>query len=183
VTDITGDINISQINGSVDRGGWECQFTAMNDTDMAELYQEVTVQLYGAFGGAPGSPRAVFKGYVVPEQFTFDRSSSQTRYTAQTSDGILRKGWLQGLGLADRDAVARDHYHQWDSVTGGANAERLTMGRIVRHILGHYDTLGVPPATNPDWIAHTNLVYHPTENPLGWITLDNVEVEPFQSTT
>lgn len=167
----------------MDRGGWEVQFTVMNDTDMAELYQQFNLQLRGAFGSTPGAPRPVFQGYIVPQQFTFDRTSSETRHIAQTSDGILRKGWLQGLGLADRDVTPRDHYHQWDSVTGGAAAERLTMGRIVRHILGHYDQLGVPPASNPDWISHTNLVYHPTENPLGWITLDNVEVEPFDVTT
>ncbi len=182
-TDITDSISITQINASLDRGGWECQFTAMNDTDIAETHQRVTIQLRGAFGSAPGAPRPVFQGYILPEQFSFSRTGSEARFTAQTSDGILRKGWLQGLGLADRDATPRDHYHQWDSVTGGVNAERMTMGRIVRHILGYYDNLGVPPATNPDWIAHTNMVYHPTQNPHGWITLDNVETEPFDAVT
>lgn len=180
---VTDQVQILQINGSADRGGWECQFVALNDTDLADEHQRVTVQMQGAFGGPPGALRPVFQGYVLPIQFMFDIASSESRFVAQTSDGILRKGWLQGLGLADTDADARDHYHQWDSVTGGANAERMTMGRIVRHILGFYDELGAPPATNPDWIAHTNMVYHATQNPHGWIDLDNVEVEPFDAST
>jgi len=45
--------------------------------------------------------------------------------------------------------------------------------------LGYYDSLGVPPATNPDWVAHTNLVYDAVHNPAGWITLDYVTMDPF----
>ena len=42
--------------------------------------------------------------------------------------------------------------------------------------------LGPPPAgtdgadnISPGWVAHTNLVYHPTQNPSGWIDISNVE--------
>jgi hypothetical protein len=107
--------------------------------------------------------------------------SGEAEYTAETSDGFLRRGGLQGIGFADTAADPRDHYHQFDSVTGGG--ERMTMGRIVRHILGYYDTLGAPPGTNPDWVAHWNGVHHPTQNPHGWITLDNVETTPFNIIT
>jgi hypothetical protein len=77
--------------------------------------------------------------------------------------------------------TARSGYHEFDSTTGGG--ERMTLGRIVRHLLGYYDELGSPPATNPDWVSHTNMVYHATENPDGWIRLDNVTLEPFDAAT
>jgi hypothetical protein len=179
--DVSTDVNISRITGSLNRGGWQIEFTGLNDTDISEKHQEIVVQLQGAFGGPPGAPRPVFKGYVMPIQLQFNRTESAARFIAETSDGILRKGWVQGLGLADTDTDARDHYHQWDSITGAG--VRMTMGRMVEHILGFYDQIGNPPASNPDWIAHTNMVFHPTQNPAGWITLDNVETTPFDAAT
>lgn len=177
MADISEDVLITRINGSERRGGWQLDFRALQDSDLVAENQRVDLSWRGAFGGGPGVQRSAFTGYVLPSRFEFDRATSQSTFIAQTSDGYLRRGWVQGLGLADLDTTARANYHQWDSVTGAG--ERLTMGRIVRHILGHYDTLGVPPATNPDWIAHTNMVFHPAENPHGWISLDNVEVTPF----
>jgi hypothetical protein len=117
---------------------------------------------------------------VVPRRFAFDRVGSIADFMAQTTDGVIKTGWVQGIGFRDTDTNARAHYHQFDSVTG-APAERMTMGRIIRHLLGYYDQLGVPPATNPDWVAHANLVYHATQNPHGWITLDGVTTTPFVS--
>lgn len=179
--DISNDIEISNISASVSDGGWKTVFRVVNDSDLLELYHNVVVHWQGAHGGDFGAPLLAFNGYVVPQRVTIAGTGSSTEQVASTSHGILRTGWLQGLGLADTDADPRDHYHQWDSVTGGGNAERMTLGRIVRHILGFYDELGVPPATNPDWIAHTNLVYHAVHNPHGWISLDEVEVEPFDA--
>lgn len=179
--DITDSVSITRINGSLDRGGWQCDFVAWGDTDVVEVNQQVNVTWRGGFGGPLGSPRTAFKGYVLPTRIQFDRATSRAEFIAQTSDGYLRRGWLQGLGLADTGTDARDHYHQWDSVTGGGGGVRMTLGRIVQHILGYYDNIGVPPATNPDWVAHTNLVYHPTQNPNGWISLDNVETTPFDA--
>ena len=172
---------IGRINGSLQRGGWEMHLEALSDTDLLVLNQRVVLDWLGMFGtGTPEGEddrRTAFDGHVVPQRFSFDRLGSIATFIAQTTDGFLRNGWLQGIGFQDRDAVARDNYHQFDSVTGVG--ERMTMGRIVRHLLGFYDTLGVPPATNPDWVAHTNLVYHATENPQGWIDLSNVTTAPF----
>lgn len=181
--DISDSIEIKRINASVSRGGWECTLSTLSDSDLLVTHQRIRVMWRGIFGDVDYGIRPAFIGYVIPSRVEFDRAASITDFIANTSDGFLRNGWLQGLGLADRDTTARDHYHQWDSVTGGADAERLTLGRIVRHILGFYDELGAPPATNPDWVAHTNLVYHATENPSGWISLEYVEVEPFDAAT
>lgn len=177
--DISDDVIVRVINGSVQRGGWQCRFTTLSDTDLVTRGQQINVKWRGGFGTCPGVERAAFKGYVMPARFQFDRTGSQAEFNSETSDGFLRRGWCQGIGFADLNAVARAHYHQFDSVTGGG--ERMTCGRLVRHILGYYDTLGVPPATNPDWVAHTNMVFHATQNPHGWITLDNVETTPFDA--
>ena len=174
-------MQIQQISGTLNRGGWQCTLKSLSDSDELSIYQNIAVILQGAFGTSFGSPRTAFNGFVQPTRTAFDVRQSVTDYVARTTDGILERGWLQGLGLADTDAVAREHYHQWDSVTGGGAAERMTLGRIVRHILGFRDALGAPPATNPDWVAHTNAVYHATENPHGWISLDGVETEPFDA--
>jgi len=179
-TDISDKVQISQINASLSRGGWMAKLVSFNDTDILAHHQKITIPWRSMFGGTSGILRTAFKGYVMPTRIQFDVASSLTEYIAETSDGFLRKGWLQGLGLADVGAGARAHYHQWDNTTG-APTERMTMGRIVKHILGYYDELGVPPATNPDWVAHTNLVYHPTQNPSGWINIDNVETTPFDA--
>ncbi len=181
-TDVSDRVQVVQINASLSRGGWATKLVSLNDTDLLGVHQKVTIPWRSMFGGRSGVLRTAFEGYVQPTRFQFDAASSLTEYIAETSDGFLRKGWLQGLGLADLGAGARAHYHQWDNTTG-APTERMTMGRIVRHILGFYDTLGVPPATNPDWVAHTNLVYHPTQNPAGWINIDNVETTPFDAVT
>jgi len=194
VDDISADIQITRINGSLSRGGWECDFIALNDTDIVEVNQRIVVTWRGGFGGAPGITRTAFDGHVMPVRFEFTRGSSRAEFIAQTSDGILRRGWLQGIGFADTDTDPRDHYHQFDSVTWQPygtddywyfcdEPRRMTTGRIVEHILGYYDDCGPPPDTNPDWVAHTNLVYHPTENPHGWITLDHVETRPFDEDT
>ena len=175
-TDISSSIQITQINASLSRGGWSAKLVSFNDTDILSVHQKITIPWRSMFGGTSGILRTAFEGYVQPTRFQFDSASALTEYIAETSDGFLRKGWLQGLGLADLGAGARAHYHQWNIAS-----ERMTMGRIVKHILGYYDTLGVPPATNPDWVAHTSLVYHPTQNPSGWINIDNVETTPFNA--
>jgi hypothetical protein len=181
LTDISPYVRIDGINADAARGGWEMRLTALRDTDLLEANQNVVLGLRGMFGtGTPEATwRTAFDGHVIPIQFTFDRKASQATFLAQTSDGFLRLGWLQGIHFRDSDTVARTGYHRFDSVTGGG--ERMTMGRIVRHLLGYYDQLGAPPATNPDWVAHTNLVYHATQNPMGWINLDNVTTTPFVS--
>lgn len=177
--DLSGDVTIASINGNLNRGGWEVRFTSMNDTDIVQPYQYVQLYWDALFDlYTTLTDQLAFQGHVLPLQFMFDRMGSEASFIATTTDGILKMGWLQGIHFIDTDADPRDHYHQFDSVTG-APVERMTMGRIVRHILGYYDDLGVPPATNPDWVAHTNLVYHATENPHGWITLDYVTTEPF----
>ena len=180
-TNISDSIQITQINASLSRGGWAAKLVSFNDTDILDIHQKITIPWRSMFGGRSGTLRTAFEGYIQPTRFQFDSASALTEYIAETSDGFLRKGWLQGLGLADLGAGARAHYHQWDDNTGGGAAERMTMGRIVRHILGFYDELGVPPATNPDWVAHTSMVYHPTQNPSGWINIDNVETTPFDA--
>lgn len=180
--DLSPYVRIQEITASLERGGWEARMIAMRDTDILALNQNVVIYLYGMYGSGTEEDAVVaFNGHVIPQRFTFDRVGSEAEFLAQTTDGYLRRGWLQGIGFRDTGADARDHYHQFDSVTGGG--ERMTLGRIVRHILGYYDTLGTPPATNPDWVAHTNLVYHATQNPHGWITLDNVTMTPFDAAT
>ena len=174
--------NVISIGADDSRGGWEMRFRVLGDTDAIDVNQRVLFQWSPLMGydylyGWDGRWWTGFDGYIMPFRFTFDAAGSQTSAIAETSDGFLRRSWCQGIGFQDRDDTARDHYHQFDSVTGGG--ERMTMGRIVRHLLGYYDTLGVPPATNPDWVAHTNFVYHATQNPHGWMTLDYVTTEPF----
>ena len=177
--DVTTEATITRINGNANRGGWRCEFTALNDSDLFGQWQNIRVPWRSAFGGASGPLRTAFNGWVLPSRLQFDRAVSQARFVAETTDGIYRRGWLQGLGLADvtDEAVGyetRENYHQWGNLVAGATP-RMTLARIVEHILGYYDNYGVNPATNPDWVAHTNSVYHPTENPHGWITLDNVD--------
>ena len=175
--DVSNQGRILQINGSVNRGGWEMQFEIYNDSDLFDFGTLVDAKWQGGFGELPGIIRPAFHGYVVPSRIEFDATGSKTTCTAQTSDGFLRYAWCQGIGFKDQGTTARAHYHQFDSITGGG--ERMTMGRIVRHLLGYCDELGTPPATNPHWVAHTNLVYHETENPHGWISLDDVMMQPF----
>jgi len=173
---ISPDVTITNINATLARGGWECRFTSLSDTDVVERWHHVVAKWRGAFGGPPGPERTAFSGYVLPQRFQFDRTGSQADFVAQTSDGFLRRGWLQGLSFAE--VPTRSHYHEF-SAAGAASAnmdEWMTLGKIVKHILGYYDNEGAPPASNPDWVAHTNLVYHPTQNPHGWISLDNVEL-------
>lgn len=176
---VSEHIKISRIDGSLQRGGWQIYFNVLGDTDLFETYQRITIYWTGAFGSGDfeGVGRLAFKGHVIPLRFRFDRTGSQAEYLAQTTDGMLRLGWLQGIHFVDTNAIARLNYHRFDSVTGVI--ERMTMGRIVRHLLGYYDSLGVPPTTNPDWVAHTNLVFSAAHNPHGWITLDNVTTIPF----
>jgi hypothetical protein len=171
------DIIVHHINGSTDRGGWEMRFTSLSDTDAVVRWENVTHWWQGAFGAPPGVLRVGFNGWVLPQRFEFDRAGSQADFIAQTSDGFLRRAWCQGIGFAEV-LGARAHYHEFQTVGAAvANMDQwLTLGKIVTHLLGYYDNEGVPPATNPDWVAHTNMVFDPVHNPGGWITLDNVDV-------
>jgi hypothetical protein len=175
--------NILSIGASDSRGGWEIRFRVMNDTDAIAINQRMLVQWSPLMGydflyGFKEREWTAFDGHVMPFRFSFDVAGSVITAVAQTTDGFLRRGWCQGIGFVDTGAVARAHYHQFDSVTG-VPIERMTLGRIVRHLLGYYDTLGAPPPSNPDWVAHTNLVYHAVQNPHGWITLAHVTTAPF----
>ena len=186
--EIGSEAQITQISGSLNRGGWEVQFTLLSPsgiaarytfviqrtTNLVERWQNITVKWRGAFGGPPGPPRLAFNGYTIPQRFQFDRTMSTAKFIAQTSDGILRRGWCQGIGFAE--VTDRANYHQFEIANPGCGepmAWDMRMGKLVKHILGYYDQCN--DLTSPQWVAHTNMVYHPTENPHGWITLDNVD--------
>lgn len=179
---ISSNIKINEIRGDISEGGWEMRFDVVNDTDLLAANQRIAVQWRPALGDTFGEMRTAFTGFVLPRRITFDGKRSQATYVAQTSNWFLRNGWMQGINFKDTDTDNRENYHQFDSVTG-ASPERMTMGRIVRHMLGYYDELGSPPASNPDWVSHTNMVYHASQNPDGWIRLDNVTLEPFDVAT
>lgn len=175
---ISDSLQLNHITGNAVRGGWEAGFTIMGDTDLVGLYQGITFTIDPIFGGNGWPTSLAFKGHIVPRQFSFAFDGSVTEVSARTSDIFLEKGWLQGVHFVDVDGDGRANYHQFDSITG-APVERLTLGRLVRHILGYDDVLGAPPVGNPDWVAHCNLVYDVTHNPHGWINLDNVETTPW----
>lgn len=171
---ISDRLSIQRINATLQRGGWECIATGLRETDLLEANQNLIVTWRPMLGDAVLPIRTAFNGYVIPSRFQFDKTGSQANFTAETSDGYLRRGWIQGIGFADvqADGLTRAHYHQFDNV----NAEQMTMGRIVRHILGYQDPYA---DIGPNWVAHTNMVYHATENPHGWINLAGVETTPF----
>lgn len=174
-TDISTYADIVNINGSVDRGGWQCQFTALRDTDLVEINQNVLVNWQPMLGnGNPMPLRTAFNGHVIPSRFQADLTGSTANFTAETSDGYLRKGWLQGIGFAEIDT--RTHYHQFSDDDTECPTQTMgyamTLGKLVKHILGYYDDCN---DIGPNWVAHTNMVYHATQNPNGWIDLDNVE--------
>lgn len=174
MADITELVEIDRISASVDSGGWECRFRVKQDTDAIETNQEVFVRWRGGFGGPPGVERLGFKGYVLPTKLTADLTGSEVEYVAQTSDGFLRRGWLQGISFAEVDA--RSHYHEFSDDATECPAEimghDLNLGKIIAHILGYYDTC---VDIGPEWVAHTNLVFNAANNPNGWIDLSNVE--------
>ena len=180
-TNITDLVTISKINGNVDRGGWQCQFDVLRDTDALDVNQHIDIPWWGVFAGnPPGMPRVAFSGYVIPSRFSADRIGSVASFTAETSDGFLRRGWLQGIGFAEVDA--RANYHQFSDTNAECATEvmgyDMTMGKMVKHILGYYDSCN---DLGPEWIAHTNMVYDPTHNPNGWISLDDVEITPWSA--
>jgi len=169
--DATDRVIISTLNGNAERGGWECSGTVLLDTSLLERWSLVEIWLHPALNAPPGPPTRAFKGYVYRYSADVDATRSAVSFDAATSHAILERGWLQGIGFVDVEHQGRQraHYHQFDA------RDRMTLGKIIRHILGYYDEVGQPPSTNPDWVAHTNLVHHPIENPGGWITLDFVE--------
>ena len=116
-TNISDSIQITQISASLSRGGWAAKLVSFNDTDILDIHQKITIPWRSMFGGTAGTLRTAFEGYVQPTRFQFDSASALTEYIAETSDGFLRKGWLQGLGLADLGAAARANYHQSVSYT------------------------------------------------------------------
>lgn len=176
MNDVTDLITIKRINGNIDRGGWEMEFTVPNDTDLFRMYQRISLSWMPAFGTSTAASRAGFTGYVMSRRFSFTGKDSISTYLARTSDGFLEKGWLQGISFADIGAASREHYHQFDSVTGGG--DRMTLGKIVRHLLGYNDELGCTASpAGDDWISHTGMVYHAEKNPDGWIRLTNVVTE------
>lgn len=183
--DISGDLRISRINGSLSRGGWECRLTSLSpretpddpvdatygataSTDALLRWQKICVRWKSAFGTCPATRRVAFVGWTMPSRFQFDRASSRSEFIAQTTDGALRRGWIQGISFEDVGAGARADYHEYD------NAHfNMRLGRLVQHILGYHDA---GADLGPQWVAHTNLVYHAVENPHGWIHLDNVDL-------
>lgn len=194
--DISGELTIIQINGSLQRGGWEARLGALSPredpdlypdyfldegtrtTDILQRWQRVLIRWRGAFGGPPGVERLAFDGYTMPIRFQFDIAGSRADFIAQTSDGFLRRGWLQGIGFAE--VVARTHYHQFCTADPGCAApepmaSEMNLGKLVTHILGYRDDCHDVDAADA-WVAHTNMVYDAVHNPHGWIHLTNVDI-------
>ncbi len=179
VGDLSSISNVISIGADDARGGWELRLRVLGDTDAVDINQRIVLRWTPLMGydylyGWDGRWWLGFDGYVMPFRISFDAAGSQCIAIAQTTDGYLRRSWCQGIGFQDLLASPRTHYHQFSNAS-----HNMTMGRIVQHILGYYDNLGAPPATNPDWVAHTNFVYHATQNPHGWISLDYVTTTPF----
>lgn len=174
LTDISNYIEIQNISASVDQGGWECRFRAKQDTDICDINQEILIDWRGGFDGPPGPERLGFKGYVMPTRITVNLTGSEAEFIAKTTHGYLQEMWLQGISFAEVDA--RNHYHEFSDTAAECPAEdmgyELNLGKIVKHILGYYDTCA---DIGPEWVAHTNLVKDMVHNPNGWISLDGVE--------
>lgn len=166
---------IDEINGSIDRGGWMATLSALRDTDVVEQNQRIDITWAPALGSNPPSGyRSALSGYVNLLRKTADRVGSQLDINIRTTDGFIEDDWLQGISFAETDA--RANYHEFSDDATECPAEdmghTLTMGKIVKHILGYYDTCA---DLGPNYVAHTNHVFHPTRNPTGWISLDHVE--------
>lgn len=179
--DVSDDLRITNINGSLQRGGWECRITSLSprdapdgdyeditygetaSTDIFQPWQMMCIKWRGGFGTCPGTQRLAFKGWTIPSRFQFDKASSRSEFVAQTSDGALRKGWVQGISFVDVGAAARTSYHDFSNAS-----VNMRLSLLVRHIMGYYDNYGDLAAA---WIAHTNMVYDAANNPHGWVAL------------
>lgn len=183
MSDISDYVRVRQISGDSNRGGWQCVLEVMQDTDLLDEHREIIIPWKGAFGpGGYGPLRTAFKGYVIPSRSRFRADRSITEVVAETTDGYLRRMWCQGIGFAEVDA--RANYHQFSDDDTECPAEimgyEMTSGKMIAHMLGYYDDCS---DIGPDWVAHTNLVKDITHNPEGWITLDHVELAPYNSVT
>jgi len=165
---LTRHVIVERIAGSTSNGGWECSGTVLRDTNLLSQWSAMRVHATAVVGRSVAFPRIAFTGYVYRLTDAIDVTAARTRFEAATSHAILERGWLQGIGFVDVEQFGRlrEHYHQFDV------RDRMTLGKIVRHILGYWDTVGQPPSTNPDWVAHCNLVYDHEHNPSGWIRTD-----------
>jgi hypothetical protein len=167
--DITELISIRQISGSISSRGWTCEFESLNDTDLFEENQNIAI----TWSPYQGKERQAFRGYITSRRVSFTGSQSVTRYTANTTNVLLQGGWLQGIYFKDVGATGRANYHEFD------NTYHLTMGRMILHILGYMDELAVPDT----WLSHTNVAYHATGNPAGWVDTSGIEDTVFDTAT
>jgi hypothetical protein len=159
---------IERISGSTSTGGWECSGYVVRSTSVLQQWSALQVHASAIVGTIVSQPRIAFTGYVYRLSAQIDVTAAKETFEAATSHAILERGWLQGIGFVDVETfgLQRAHYHQFDG------RDRMTLGKIVRHILGYWDEIGKPPSTNPDWVAHCNLVYDREHNPRGWIRTD-----------
>jgi hypothetical protein len=157
---------VETISGDISNGGWRCTLTSLRDTDILIAHQGVNVSWRPSLGGSFGSPLPGFVGHVTSRKISFTEKYATAEYEASTTDVLLRKSWMQGIHFRDMGAGVRSHFHQFDDASGN-----LTLGKIVRHILGYLDGIS--------WVSHTNAVFNASWNRSGWINIDDVMTTPF----
>ena len=168
MSDISSNVTVGSLSGDILNGGWKCTLTTMQDTDILERHQGVQVTWRPSLGGNFGSPLPAFSGHVFLHKMRFTGTHAMAEIEACTTDEFLRDSWMQGIHFRDVGAAFRVHFHEDDNAHGN-----LTLGKIVRHILGYKDAAW--------WVSHTNTVFNGIENKSGWIGIDDVVISAFDA--
>ena len=138
------------VQGSISQGGWTASIVS-NDPDSITQYLIISVYITEYWGDplVADNQLLLLKGQIVPQTLAINWEKSRASAVIATAHDALNLCEIQAVGYAEKPVPANEH-----------QMTTLTLGRIVEHMLDR----------------HTNLVYDASDNPDGWVTLNNLDL-------
>jgi hypothetical protein len=135
-------VEIQQLNGDIDRGGWQIRGTIFNDGDAIGENEKVQVFVrLKADGAWDFNFYRRFVGYALPQNIRRYHDRSETTFIANTSDAYLKRGRVQGIYFTEQAAPANEH-----------QMTNLTSGKIVDHIIDDHTNMGPSTPAPNGWL-------------------------------
>lgn len=133
-------LQISSIEASADRGGWQANCAVINDDENVVYGRRA--EIYNLLEG-DGTWNADWvlslQGSMLPKARVFDRKQSNLQLIISTTDAFLTNAGLQGIYFSEQPVPANPH-----------QMVNLNLGKIVEHIIEQHTN--VSDQTAGGWV-------------------------------
>jgi hypothetical protein len=138
---------IQQLDGDIERGGWQIRGVVLNDADAISENERVQVFVrIKADGVWDFNFYRRFVGYALPQNIRRYHDRSEMSFIASTSDAYLKRGRVQGIYFTEEVAPANEH-----------QIANMNSGKIVDHIIDDHTNMGPNTPSPNGWLDITDI--------------------------